>query len=71
MASWECGKHINFADSHDCGKEVNLMADRDCGKQVNFEGNRNCGKQVKFGMQCGKYSKFSIPPYVRNIPRGI
>lgn len=59
MASWECGKHVNFADSHDCGKEVNLMADRDC------------GKQVKFGMQCGKYSKFSIPPYVRNRPRGI
>ena len=57
-------------DAQDYGKQVNFADDRDCGKQVNYADSRDCVKQVKLGKHYGKYSKFSIPPYVSNKLRG-
>ncbi|EZR02093.1 hypothetical protein AE23_05124, partial [Klebsiella pneumoniae UCI 64] len=51
-------------------KQVNFTDIRDCGKQVNYADSRDCGKQVKLGKHYGKYSNFSIPPYVSNKLRG-
>ncbi|SXD40866.1 Uncharacterised protein [Klebsiella quasipneumoniae] len=66
----DCGKQVNSADGPDYGKQVNFADDRDCGKQVNSGDGRDCVKQVKLGKHYGKYSKFSIPPYVSNKLRG-
>ena len=66
----DCGKQVNFADDRDCGKQVNSADGPDCGKQVNYADSRDCGKQVKLGKHYGKYSNFSIPPYVSNKLRG-
>ena len=78
----ECGEQVNFADGPDygkqvnsadgayCGNQVNFADVRDCGKQVNYADSRDCVKQVKLGKHYGKYSKFSIPPYVSNKLRG-
>ncbi|WP_369774058.1 hypothetical protein, partial [Klebsiella pneumoniae] len=66
----DCGKQVNSADGQDCGKQVNFTDIRDCGKQVNYADSRDCGKQVKLGKHYGKYSNFSIPPYVSNKLRG-
>ena len=66
----DCGKQVNSADGQDCGKQVNFADVRDCGKQVNYADSRDCGKQVKLGKHYGKYSNFSIPPYVSNKLRG-
>ena len=70
MDAQDYGKQVNFADGPDYGKQVNFTDGRECGKQVNSADSRDCGKQVKLGKHYGKYSNFSIPPYVSNKLRG-